>query len=386
MRQGSCFVKYSTFSEADRAIKALNNQYTFLGESCPVVVRFADRRERLGVRGPCRNLEKKDPSEEAVLVDKVFVNNINREASSKEIEEIFSPYGHVEDVFIATNRGYAFVKFSNREMALAAIKGLNRTYTMRGCDLPFIVRFAEPKKPKTGESRGNYVSGNANFGPCSQESVAWPLPNFGDPNTGGNIMPIAPHHSTVLHPQVASNMPNWQPGPTVAQQPFLPQQAHSQLASMPLQSIQAPNFPSQPFITEVQRQSHSTDSSIQNIEQQLSSQLPNQIGSNPNTVAGSISPDLPTSPQDEEFPECDWSEHYCPDGDKYYYNSVTCESKWEKPEEYALYEKESQKQQEQKDKSCLFAKLSLSSSQEVAYRQQETNHDHWRSETSLVAG
>ena len=27
--------------------------------------------------------------------------------------------------------GYAFVKFSNREMALAAIKGLNKTFTMR---------------------------------------------------------------------------------------------------------------------------------------------------------------------------------------------------------------------------------------------------------------
>lgn len=27
--------------------------------------------------------------------------------------------------------GYAFVKFSNREMALAAIKGLNRSFTMR---------------------------------------------------------------------------------------------------------------------------------------------------------------------------------------------------------------------------------------------------------------
>lgn len=76
--------------------------------------------------------------------------------------------------------GYAFVKFSNREMALAAIKGLNKTFTMRvkliylidtyysvhfqmlakvlflitqGCDHPLIVRFADPKKPKTGESR-----------------------------------------------------------------------------------------------------------------------------------------------------------------------------------------------------------------------------------------
>ncbi|MED6168571.1 hypothetical protein PIB30_012841 [Stylosanthes scabra] len=48
-RQGSCFVKYATLDEAERAIKALSSKYTFPGESSPVVVRYADReRERLG--------------------------------------------------------------------------------------------------------------------------------------------------------------------------------------------------------------------------------------------------------------------------------------------------------------------------------------------------
>lgn len=36
---------------------------------------------------------------------------------------------------------------------------------------------------------------------------------------------------------------------------------------------------------------------------------------------------MPPSPEDEVYPDCDWSEHYCPDGQKYYYNNVTCESK-----------------------------------------------------------
>lgn len=95
---------------------------------------------------------------------------------------------------------------------------------------------------------------------------------------------------------------------------------------------------------------------------------------------------MPTSSQDEDFPECDWSEHYCPDGDKYYYNCVTCESRWDKPEEYALYEKESQKQQEQEDNSCSLSQLSLSSSQLVGQKQQETDHDHKQSETIPVVG
>lgn len=382
VRQGSCLVKYSTFDEADMAIKALSNQYTFPGESSPVVVRFADRkRERFGLRDFCQNMEKRDPPE---VVGKVYVGCINNEASKQEIEEIFSPYGHIEDVVVLRNRGYGFVKFYNREMALAAIKGLDRTFTMRGCDQPLIVRFAEPKKPRMGELRGNYLPANASYGPSSQEPAAWPLPNFCDPNTGGSNMHIAPHHSRLPHQQVNAHIPNWQPGATVVQQQFPPQYVHSQLTSMPLRPLQAPNLSSQPFVTEVQRQFHPPDSLVQNIEQQLSSQLSTQT-ERCNTVVGSTSPDLHTNPQDEEFPESDWSEHYCPDGNKYYYNCVTCESRWQKPEEYALYDKESQKQHEQDDHSLLQPQLSLSSSQEVSQKQQETNHDdHMQSEKSPV--
>lgn len=43
---------------------------------------------------------------------------------------------------------------------------------------------------------------------------------------------------------------------------------------------------------------------------------------------------------------------------------------WEKPEEYALYDKESQKQHEQDGHSLLQPQLSLSSSQEVSQKQQ----------------
>lgn len=70
--------------------------------------------------------------------------------------------------------------------------------------------------------------------------------------------------------------------------------------------------------------------------------------------------------------DCEWSDHICPDGNLYYYNCVTCESRvrfhqlsnyffpldpcpskcneclktckqWEKPEEFALYEKKLEK-------------------------------------------
>lgn len=36
--------------------------------------------------------------------------------------------------------------------------------------------------------------------------------------------------------------------------------------------------------------------------------------------------------------KCDWSEHNSPEGYKYYYNTVTRESKWEMPPELAAFE------------------------------------------------
>ncbi|XP_076905465.1 flowering time control protein FCA-like [Bidens hawaiensis] len=49
---------------------------------------------------------------------------------------------------------------------------------------------------------------------------------------------------------------------------------------------------------------------------------------------------VPPSMEMEDPPDCDWSEHICPDGNAYYYNCVTCESLWEKPEEYSFYEQQ----------------------------------------------
>ncbi|GJZ50488.1 flowering time control protein FCA isoform X2 [Tanacetum coccineum] len=61
---GCCFITYTTSTEAERAIYALHNQYTFRGGVGPIEVKYADReRERLGL-------------------------------------VIFFPYGRVEDVYL----------------------------------------------------------------------------------------------------------------------------------------------------------------------------------------------------------------------------------------------------------------------------------------------
>ncbi|KAL0436002.1 UNVERIFIED_CONTAM: Flowering time control protein FCA [Sesamum radiatum] len=266
LQQECCFVKYATIEQAERAIGAFHSQYTFPGAAIPIKVKYADgERERLGSFG--------------AHVHKLYVGCLNRQSSKWEIEEIFSSFGVIEEIFIVRdefkqNRGCAFVQFSSRHMAAAAIQALHGKFVMRGCDQPLIVRFADPKKPRIGDLR--------------------PAPYLNDPSNGpiqsNEMQHVKSSHSGCKTATITSN------------------------GTTPV--------------------SHACDS-VAEIEHAI---------------------------------ECDWSEHVSPDGDLYYYNCVTCESRWEKPEEYALYEQELdnfEDQQQQLQES----KLPVLSSPEVSEAQ-----------------
>ncbi|NP_001169298.1 Flowering time control protein FCA-like [Zea mays] len=177
-QQGCCFVKYATSEEAERAIRGLHNHYTLPGAMGPIQVRYADgERERHGA-----------------IEHKLFVASLNKQATPKEIEEIFAPYGHVEDVYIMRDsvkqsRGCGFVKFSSKEAAVEAMNALSGTYTMRGCEQPLIIRFADPKRPRPGESRGRPAFGGPGFSPRSDAAlVIRPTANL-DESRGQHMLP-----------------------------------------------------------------------------------------------------------------------------------------------------------------------------------------------------
>ncbi|KAG6525928.1 hypothetical protein ZIOFF_015901 [Zingiber officinale] len=175
---GCCFVKYATSDEADRAIRALHNRYTLPGGTGPIQVRYADG----------------DRNHPGAADDKLFVASLNKQATAKEIEDIFSPYGRVEDVYIMRdalnqNRGCGFVKFSNREMAAAALNALNGTFVMRGCDQPLVVRFADPKRPRSADQRNGPAFGGPGLSPRSDATlVIRPTANLDEPRNGSKTV------------------------------------------------------------------------------------------------------------------------------------------------------------------------------------------------------
>ncbi|XP_073142536.1 flowering time control protein FCA-like [Henckelia pumila] len=243
LQQECCFVKYNTIEQAEQAISALHGQFTFGGGMIPITVKYADvhgERERLG------NF--------SAHVRKLYVNHLNKQAQKREIEEIFSPFGIIEDIYIIRdefkqNRGCAFIQYSCRDMAIAAIEGLHGSYVMRGCDQPLVVRFADPKKPRV-------------------DSRPTPYLNY---SSSGNMTPNETQQSKSSYAGCKTTTP---------------------------------------------LSTGSASAAIGMVE-------------HPHPI------------------ECEWSEHISPDGELYYYNCVTCESRWEIPEEYELYEQEIDKKEQQ---------------------------------------
>ncbi|XP_010440184.1 PREDICTED: flowering time control protein FCA isoform X2 [Camelina sativa] len=483
-QQGCCFVKYATSKDADKAIRALHNQITLPGGTGPVQVRYADgEKERVGA-----------------LEFKLFVGSLNKQATEKEVEEIFLQFGRVEDVYLMRDeyrqsRGCGFVKYLSKETAMAAIDGLNGIYTMRGCNQPLIVRFADPKRPKPGESRDMAPPVGLGSGPRFQASGPRPTSNLGDlsgdvshtnpwhppnspkivprSNTGNRgigsdfsprpcqaslpsnqggplgdygVPPLNPlpvsgvsssatlqqqkraagqqisplqkplhgPHNLPLRPQTnfrggqaplqnpygfsnqlpTSQLPpqknvtratapqtplniNLRPTalstataqfpPRSRQQPLQkmqnPPSELAQLLSQQTQSLQATFQSSQQAISQLQQQVQSMQQPNQNLPLSQSSQagkhqwagsaIPTVVSTTASTPISYVQTAVPAANQSVVSVKCNWTEHTSPDGYKYYYNGVTGESKWEKPEEMVVFEREQQEQQQHQPKPTI---------------------------------
>ena len=65
---------------------------------------------------------------ETPLDCKVYVGNLPRDASEKELERAFNYYGALKSVWVARNpSGFAFVEFDDSRDADDAVRGLDGT-------------------------------------------------------------------------------------------------------------------------------------------------------------------------------------------------------------------------------------------------------------------
>ncbi|XP_024136822.1 CUGBP Elav-like family member 1 isoform X3 [Oryzias melastigma] len=133
--KGCCFVTYYTRKSALEAQNALHNMKILPGMHHPIQMKPADSEKN--------NVEDR----------KLFIGMISKKCNENDIRMMFSPYGQIEECRIlrgpeGLSRGCAFVTFTARQMAQAAIKSMHQSQTMEGCSSPIVVKFADTQKDK----------------------------------------------------------------------------------------------------------------------------------------------------------------------------------------------------------------------------------------------
>ena len=131
--KGCCFVTFFTRRDALEAQNALHNLRTLPTMHHPIQMKPADtenRNER-----------------------KLFIGMISRFLEEKDVREMFSKFGPIEDCTIlrdhmGKSRGCAFITFNKKQSALNSIKTMHHSQTMDGCSSPINVKFADTPKDK----------------------------------------------------------------------------------------------------------------------------------------------------------------------------------------------------------------------------------------------
>lgn len=123
-----------------------------------------------------------------------------------------------------------------------------------------------------------------------------------------------------------------------------PQQAYGQPLQMMNQSSIQPVSWQPSWSISVQQQAIPVQQQANPSQQQTNPSQQQAVASQQQAIPLVATPALTSVPANSAptVASCDWTEHTSPEGHKYYYNSSTGESRWEKPEEFAVFEKQQQ--------------------------------------------
>mmetsp|Transcript_202 Transcript_202/g.281 ORF Transcript_202/g.281 Transcript_202/m.281 type:complete len:599 (+) Transcript_202:388-2184(+) len=131
--RGCAFISFFSKESADACELDLHNNFTFEGGKRPVQIRPAGRKEE--------------------IENKVFVGMLPRDVQEETVRQLFEPFGEIKGIFLIRSsdgikKGCAFVKYTERESAIAAIANLNGQIALEDSDRPLIVKIADTKNQK----------------------------------------------------------------------------------------------------------------------------------------------------------------------------------------------------------------------------------------------
>jgi len=219
--RGCAFVTYLSNESAEKCEAELHNQHTLLGGRRPVQIRPAGRKEE--------------------VENKVFVGMLPRDIREETIRQVFEPFGEISGVYIIRNndgvkKGCAFVKYVERESAVAAIERMNDQCSVEGAERPLIVKFADTRSQKRARQSQQARRGEPNYtGPPSPVSQA----SQGTPNGSMYYMPPAPPVHYVHPGPIQMGMSTQHTPPTVT---YSPQGQYHPNYHSPAPATHAPNF------------------------------------------------------------------------------------------------------------------------------------------------
>lgn len=186
--RGCAFVTFTSQDHAEACEQEMHNQFTFPGGKRPVQIRPASRNES-GNRGQVDS------------ENKLFVGMLPRSIAETTIRELFDPYGDITGVYLirrndGIKKGCAFVKYAQRESAIAAIEALNEKMTLEGVQRPLIVKFADTKSQK----RARQLHATMRDSPYGAAAVSMHGPGHLAQNGAPYYMQPGPPHPIPVYP------------------------------------------------------------------------------------------------------------------------------------------------------------------------------------------
>lgn len=162
--KGCCFVTYFTRKAAMDAQNGLHNLRTLPGMHHPIQMKPADsenRNER-----------------------KLFIGMLSKKCTENDVRIMFSSFGSIEECTVlrdasGQSKGCAFVTYASRQCAINAIKSMNHSQTMEGCNSPLVVKFADTQKDKDQKRQYQLMANIMNMANLANIGAAASQPGFG---------------------------------------------------------------------------------------------------------------------------------------------------------------------------------------------------------------